>query len=191
MCAEHTLKQPIKVRWISEVLADMALRLLLVATLAAYVYVVYLVTPLQPRLSAPTPFILDMVPFGIFDDAYADGLMDMLGAPGRAEYARLYTSGADIAFPLVVILTLLEARRTCFEEARRPPLIAAVVTGAADLCANACHMSTLTMYPDRPHYLVRRLAPIAEFVKWTSSLLVVPYFAVAIYRYFRRHRHQA
>jgi len=66
--------------------------------------------PLQLRLG-----VLDLVPFGAFSADDARALFDELGDAGRARYAGLYASGADVAFPLCLTAALLCAAASCAE----------------------------------------------------------------------------
>ena len=44
-----------------------------------------------------------MIPFGLFEMREGRALMDALGDDGRAAHLRLYTSGADVCFPLLLV----------------------------------------------------------------------------------------
>ena len=51
--------------------------------------------------------VFDTIPLGLFEMREGRALLDALGADGRAAYLALYTSGSDVAFPLLLAALLI------------------------------------------------------------------------------------
>lgn len=111
--------------------------------------------------------VFDTIPLGLFEMREGRALLDALGADGRAAYLALYTSGSDVAFPLLLAALLL-----CYRRTLGLGRAACLSLPCFDLAANVCHAAVLLSYPDYPAMAYVGQV-IFEFGKWASTLYVV------------------
>ena len=158
-------------------------RFLAVAVFVAYAEVLRRCERIRARVDSPAALswrlrsgVLDLVPFGLFDQLDVRDLCDELGADGREEHMALYASGADVAFPLLYTALLLAFRTDRLAAA---PAALLVCPGACDLLANACHYAALAAHPEPAAPAVYAVAVLAEAAKWATSLCVAAAFFFA------------